>query len=206
MTLPTEHRVLAAHLRQPDQRTCGPSCLVVAHMLNDAAYADGVLGAPSSTTRGPAADSFRTEVLRLHRRANAWMDGRPQLGWPRTFGLAPWAAARLMTRLMTGQMMTGQSGRPRRRYRARVIARRRATAYVSLWNAVHRGHVVPLYVGSRWVPRHVVLAVANGPDGIRVYEPASGRVVTLAGDAFAAASLDVAGWSKPWFVVLPRGH
>jgi len=188
MTLPTEHRVLGAHFRQPDQRTCGPSCLVVAHMLNDAAYADGVLG---------AADSFRAEVLSLHRRANAWMDRRPQLGWPRTFGLAPWAAARLMTR---------QSGLPGRHYRTRVIARRRATAFVSIWNAVHRGHVVPLYVGSRWVPRHVVLAVGHTPDGIRVYEPASGRVVTLASDAFATASLDVAGWSKPWFVILPRGH
>jgi hypothetical protein len=125
------------------------------------------------------------------------MDGRPQLAWPRTFGLAPWAAARLMSR---------QSGRPGRHYRARVIARRRATAYVSLWNALHHGHVVPLYVGSRWVPRHVVLAVSKGPDGIQVYEPASGRVVTLHRDAFATATLDVAGWSKPWFVVLPRGH
>jgi hypothetical protein len=39
---------------------------------------------------------------------------------------------------------------------------------------------------------------------LRVYEPASGRVVTVRGDDFVDASLSLAGWSKPWFSVLPR--
>ena len=181
---PTQQRVLGAHLRQPDQRTCGPSCLVVARMLNDAAFADQVL----------TAGSFHAQVRGLHRRANAVFDRRPQLPWPRALGLAPWAGARLMSRV---------TGRPGRRYRSRLIVRRPASAYVAISHAVRDGHVVPVYVGSRWLPRHVVLAVQHDAGGLQIYDPAVGRVVPLARAEFATASLAVSGWSKAWFAVLP---
>lgn len=66
-------------LRQPDQRSCGPSCLVVARMVLDPAYAE--------ETR----DRFDTEVLATHRRVIRV--------WPRALGTPPWAVAREMRRV-----------------------------------------------------------------------------------------------------------
>lgn len=66
-------------LRQPDQRSCGPSCLVVAKMVLDAAYAEGTL------------HRFDAEVLATHRRVIRV--------WPRALGTPPWAVAREMERV-----------------------------------------------------------------------------------------------------------
>ena len=49
-------------------------------------------------------------------------------------------------------------------------------------------------------PRHVVLVLSPGLD---VYEPASGRRVRFTQEAFVKGRLDLAGWDKPWFAVLP---
>lgn len=38
----------------------------------------------------------------------------------------------------------------------------------------------------------------------RVYEPASGRVVTVPRDRFVDHELALAGWDEPWFAVLDR--
>ena len=57
-----------------------------------------------------------------------------------------------------------------------------------------------MFVGSRWIPRHVVLVLDAD---LRVYEPSSGRVVTITADDFVQARLSLAGWSNPWFSVLP---
>jgi len=182
-------RVLAVRLTQPDQRTCGPSSLVVARMLNHPAYAEQVL--QSASVR----DAFRAQVFELHRRANALVSGRrPQLPWPRVLGLAPWAAARSMSRTC------GVTGR---RYRTHAVAGRRETAYVAIAHAVRGGHVVPVYLGSRWLPRHVVLAVSHDAAGLHVYDPASGRVAPLPARAFCTGTLAISGWSRPWFIVTP---
>ncbi len=66
-------------LRQPDQRSCGPSCLVVAKMMLDPAYAEGAL------------PRFDAEVLATHRRVIRV--------WPRALGTPPWAVAREMDRV-----------------------------------------------------------------------------------------------------------
>ena len=68
------------------------------------------------------------------------------------------------------------------------------------------GHAVPLYVGNRWSPRHVVLVLptVDLPQGIvRIYDPASGRCYPIAAADFAAGRLQVAGWQVPWAVVVP---
>lgn len=65
---------------------------------------------------------------------------------------------------------------------------------------------LPLYVGNRWSPRHVVLVLASSEppgDELRLYDPASGRRSPVPLADFAAASLSVAGWSHPWAVVVP---
>ena len=72
-------------LKQPDQRSCGAACLVVAQGLRDAAYRERVTD--------PA--TFRTEVLAMHGRITSSVDvaGRIQLPWPRDLGTPPWAVA-----------------------------------------------------------------------------------------------------------------
>ena len=68
------------------------------------------------------------------------------------------------------------------------------------------GHAVPLYVGNRWSPRHVVLVLPtlDLPQGIvRIYDPASGRCYPIAAADFTAGRLHVAGWQVPWAVVVP---
>jgi hypothetical protein len=179
--------VFRQRLAQPDQTTCGPTCLVVARILQDEEYAG----------RATAADTFRTEVLDLHRRVTSPRDtlGRMQLPWPRFFGTPPWAAARQMKAI---------TGAP---YDSDLVLSGRSAAYDRVVEATTAGRRVPVFVGSTWVPRHVVLAigVVEGADGaaLRFYEPARGRLVDVTRDAFANAKLDLAGWDRPWFVVLP---
>ncbi len=166
-------------LAQPDQRSCGPSSLVAAHILLDPTYRP---------------DTFSTEVLALHRRLTGpSFGGRAQLPWPRALGTPPWAVARAMTSF---------SDLP---YRTRVVRLGgRSSAFDALHVAVTEGHPCPLYVGSTWVPRHVVLAVAPTDSGVQVYNPARGRVVELLRTAFEGGKLTTFGrWTKPWFAVLP---
>ncbi len=80
-------------LRQPDQRSCGPSCLVVARMVLDPDYAEGTLA------------RFDTEVLATHRRVIS--------AWPRALGTPPWAVAREMERI-TGVELPWRLARWRR--------------------------------------------------------------------------------------------
>ena len=127
---------------QPDNRTCGPSVVVVME------------GLP-----GPWPD-FEQRVLATHRRLNRW--------WPRALGTTPWAVAREV------------DGRVRRFRHAEVAAALPTP--------------VPVYLGSRWLPRHVVLALEDADDGLRVYNPARGAVVPIQSSR----------WKKAWWAVLPN--
>jgi hypothetical protein len=171
-------------LTQPDQRSCGPSSLVAAHILLDPAFA---------ATQNPHA--FADSVLALHRRLTAPSAfGRAQLPWPRALGTPPWAVARAMS---------SYAGVP---YRTRVVRwGGRRKDFEVLLAAVTAGHPCPLYVGDR-IPRHVVLAVALTAAGADVYNPGNGRVVEMTRAAFEAGQLTTFGrWARPWFVVAPRG-
>jgi hypothetical protein len=167
-------------LRQPDQRSCGPSCLVAARMLLDPTYAATV-----------TPDRFRDEVLALHKRVTRPIDARGalQLPWPRALGTPPWAAARQLS-----------ATDPDHTYAAR-LALRRSRAFDRL---VRASAPSVLYVGNRWLPRHVVLVVEGSETSLRVYDPSRGRLVDVTRDAFVGARLDLAGWDKPWFTVMPR--
>lgn len=172
-------------LRQPDQRSCGPSSLVVARMLLDEGYAEAV-------RRGGQA-GFRSAVLDLHRAlTRPVLAGRLQLPWPRAWGTPPWAVARELSSLP-----------PPQRHRTRLVLHRDA-AYARVVVAVGAARPVALYVGNRWLPRHVVLVVGIRDDGLEVYDPAAGRVVAVPRTAFLAARLRLSGWDRAWFVVLPR--
>ncbi|MBZ5741356.1 hypothetical protein [Nocardioides mangrovi] len=135
---------MTAWPRQPDNRTCGPSCVVVAETLPD--------------LPDPRPD-FTQQVLAMHRRLNTV--------WPRALGTTPWAVRREL------------GGRVRRYHEAEVLA------------ALPRP--VPVYLGSRWVPRHVVL-VLEERDGVPwAYNPATGHLAPLASSS----------WRHRWFAVLP---
>jgi hypothetical protein len=84
-----------------------------------------------------------------------------------------------------------------------VSPRRRHEAYDDVARAVALGHAETLYVGSRTLPRHVVLVVGGDDAALTAYDPASGGPVTITRADFDRGALRVAGWSEPWFAVLP---
>ena len=186
-----------ARMRQPDQRTCGPSTLVAARMMLDRSYADA-LGAAQD-------DRFAADVLATHRRATRAIDvaGRLQVPWPRALGTPPWAVARELSAV-------SGPGLPARRYGWHVALFRRGRAFDRVAAAVDEGRPVGLYVGNAWSPRHVVLAVGraetDAPDqsALWVYDPARGARVELTRAAVERRGLPFGRWGRLWFVVSPR--
>lgn len=187
-----EHRplwsaeVFGRRLRQPDRRSCGATVLVVAQLLTDPSYAAFVA----------TPDSFRAEVLAMHRRVTSPADvrGRLQIPWPRALGTPPWAVA---------HQLEGTTGIE---HDIRLLLDERESAYDDLVAATRQRHPVPLYVGNRWLPRHVVLVLGEVGHALRVYEPASGRLVDARRADFLTGTLELAGWDTAWFSVLPRGR
>jgi hypothetical protein len=172
-------------LVQPDGRSCGAAVLVAAQLLT------------TPPPAGPAAtpEWFRTEVLALHRRITSARDvsGRWQVPWPRQIGTPPWAIAHHLSTV---------TGRP---HHTRLV-RNRSTAFEEILTAATNGSPVPLYVGNRWLPRHVVLVTGFEleDDALRCYDPARGAVVNVASEAFESGWLELSRWDRPWFTVLPR--
>ena len=65
-----------------------------------------------------------------------------------------------------------------------------------------RTRPVGVYVGNRWLPRHVVLAIGADHDGaVRLFDPARGALVTVSRDRWHEHRVGVAGWSHFWAVV-----
>ena len=67
--------------------------------------------------------------------------------------------------------------------------------------AAARGRPVPVYVGSRWLPRHVVLVRRGDAERLRVYEPASGPRRRRAPPATSSGASLALGRlvDHPWF-------
>lgn len=170
-----------AGLVQPDQRSCGAACLVVARALEDPAYAARVTD---------TAD-FRTEVFAMHRRVTSPADvsGSAQVPWPRAFGTPPWA----VERQLEGTRGVSHRVRPSRWGDA-------GQAYDEL---VDTAAPAAVYVGNAWLPRHVVLVMEASRSRLRCYEPARGQVLSVDRDRFVGHDLGLAGWDVPWCTVLP---
>lgn len=123
---------------------------------------------------------FHEEVLALHRQVRLW---------PRALGTPPWEVARLAPG----------------RHVVRLARWGREAAWERVVRGVRGGRPVPLFVGSRLLPRHVVLAVAVvGKETLRVYDPARGTLRSVPRADFTAARLSLSRWNVSWFTVVPR--
>lgn len=136
--------------------------------------------------------TFAHEVATLHRRVTSLADtaGGWQVPWPRAIGTPPWAVAREL-RLLTGAP-----------YAVRVVRRHRR-----VWPHLHGvgpGRPAVVFVGDRFLPRHVVLVTAVGDAGATTYEPASGLTSDVDRARWEHGDLGLAGWDRPWLVVGPR--
>jgi hypothetical protein len=181
VTLDWRNLPYGSALKQPDQRSCGPSCAVVARMARDSAYARETV------------PRFDDEVLATHRRVTGLRGaaGALQIPWPRALGTPPWALADEM----------GGSGAA---YRWRVARFDRAGAFQRVLAGVRSDQPVAVYVGSTLLPRHVVLALGEDAGDLDVYNPGSGRLTRVTAEAFAGARLGLGSWQVPWFTVEPR--
>lgn len=169
-------------LRQPDRRSCGAASLVMARRLVRPRYAGLVTDQAT----------FAHEASTLHRRLTSLSDtaGGWQVPWLRAVGTPPWAVAREL-RLLTG---VPYAVRP-------VRLRRRVWRHLE---AVTPERPAAVFVGDRFLPRHVVLVTGVAGTGATTYEPASGRTPTVSRDRWESGDLALAGWDRPWLVVSPR--
>ncbi|NYJ02540.1 hypothetical protein HNR19_003238 [Nocardioides thalensis] len=167
----------AASLKQPDGFSCGATSVLVARLLWESGVAPADPGA---------------EIQHLHRTLTAPQDssGRAQVPWPRAFGTPPWSVARALSDL-TGQEVETDA--------VRLSADR---GYDELVSRVE-SRPVAAYVGSFLLPRHVVLAYGStaGGNAVRVFNPATGRRLTVPRGRWIHHELDPLGWSHFWFVV-----
>jgi hypothetical protein len=136
--------------------------------------------------------TFAHETSTLHRRLTSLSDtaGGWQVPWPRALGTPPWAVAREL-RLLTGMP-----------YRVHPVRLGR-----QVWPYLH--DVTPerpaaVFVGDRFLPRHVVLVTGTVDGRARTYEPSSGLEVTVDRERWEHGDLRLAGWDRPWLVVGPR--
>ena len=178
----TGRLVLGRQFQQPDQRSCGAAVAVMAEALGNDGYARRLLAGGD--------DEFEREVIAMHRRITGPVDaaGSIQAPWLRAIGTPPWALAR-------------QLGRGSTRRRVGTARFQPGHAWAAMSTSLARGALVPAYVGSRWLPRHVVLAFAPLDDAVRMYEPGAGRVVRVTREEWVEGRLVLGGWSEPWFVV-----
>jgi hypothetical protein len=175
-------RVFRELLVQPDRVSCGATCLVVARMIQDHEYGEYIGSAPS------VPDRFREEVLAMHRRVTGPVnDGQPQLPWPRALGTPPWAIARQLGNRDVQWIRTSP-----------------ASGYDAVVAATRQRQPVPVYIGSRWLPRHVVLALGEADGLLRFFEPARGRLMDVGREEFRRSRLGLAGWDHAWWAVLPE--
>lgn len=162
-----------ADLQQPDPRSCGAaSALAARALLTDWRPTDGA-----------------AEIMAEHRLLTSATSARDrwQMPWPRALGTPPWAIVNLL-RVLTGEHV------------ATVVARPRAELAYEVVREQLASRPVVVYIGSRWLPRHVILAVAALDDALQVFDPAQGRLIRVPRESWTGHDIGVAGWSHVWFV------
>lgn len=213
---------LARAGRQTDTTTCGSAVLAMLAATGDPSLAiwlvtgalpvgaptpPEMVGAPQgalallSGARAERRFAALQRVLKRRSTEHALFG----LRWPGMFGTPPWGAARV-------------ARFPGVAYHHQPLDDTDRVGLAGVLHAVTEaataGIPVPLYSGGDTarglrtaVPRHVVLVVGTGPHGLRVFEPGSGRVMTvsttdlLAGDRPLPA---LGGWQHLTWVLTPH--
>jgi len=136
---------------------------------------------PAYRDRVGAPGSLDDVVLATHRRLVARRDehGRAQVPWPRALGTPPWSLARAVG---------GRVVRP---------------GWDRLAGPLAAGSPVAVYVGSRLLPLHVVLAVALRDGRVVAHDPARGRAVTFDRADLERHRLPFTGRPRAWWLVVP---
>lgn len=183
--------------RQQSSTTCGSSSLAMFRVLTDRAFADTVLQGDAAEVAGRWA-RLETGIQRATNRASSPTSGL-RLPWPIALGTPPWGLADALDDLGRAR---GVRFEVVRLDGTRVDEVDATLARVGA--AVSRGIPVPLYVGDRLTPRHVVLAVAAGPGWVDVYDPGHGRRSRVQRDALRTGRARVSGWDLLWAAVVPR--
>ena len=163
-----------ARLRQPDGRSCGAASVLAARAI--------------LTPWRP--DDPEAEITEEHRLLTSSTSPRDrfQVPWPRALGTPPWAVANAL-RVLSGMNL------------ATVYTRPRAPIGYEVLREQVRRRPVAVYLGSRLLPRHVVLAVGEVADGIEVFDPAHGRLIRVPRENWGGHRVGVAGWNYLWFVI-----
>lgn len=188
--------------------TCGSACLTVARMLVDPIFASWVRtgsprlpGSPEGDTEAERFAAYEGVVMR---RTNGIFTGHHRLNapWPRALGTPPWGAKR---ELEYGAATQGT------RYDVAAIRHLSDSslrgAFEHLVDVVAEDEPGLLYVGTRHLPRHVVLVLPGDGDRVLdVYDPGTGRVDHLRRDTVVERRVALSGWQIPWFIVQPTGH
>lgn len=164
-------------LRQPDPVNCGASAVVAARMLLRPGWR-------------PA--DWSTEIRSEHRALTGHRTpgGKVQMPWPRRLGTPPWAIAAAMGVLSNQRVAT-------------VNARPRAALGYEVLVAQLQSRPVAVYVGNRWLPTHVLLAL-EAPDAglsIRLFDPWTGEIHIVEAPRWREHRLGVSGGDHFWFVV-----
>lgn len=172
--MPWPADLVPSALRQPDQVSCGAASVVAARAL-----------LTPWRPEDPVEEIRSEHALLTSSRSPR---DRLQVPWPRRFGTPPWAVANAL-RALTGQHI------------ATVVARPRPAIAYEVLRAQVAQRPTAVYVGSRWLPRHVVLAVRPVSDAIEIFDPAAGALLTVGSARWSEHRVDVAGWSHFWFVI-----
>jgi hypothetical protein len=210
-------RVGGVTVAQPDSVTCAATGLLLLNAACDPRLAgwlehgtiaadppaDIVGLAPHALAETDVARRIAVAAAAVHDRAT-----RATLGpfrWPRAYGTPPWGVAR-------------EARVPGVRYRHRPVDDRddrlMDRVLEMLVAATTAGVPVPLYSGGDlsggWqsaVPRHLVLALPTSmPERLRIYEPGSGRIETIAPEELRARTRPhraLGGWTHLAWVLVP---
>lgn len=210
----------AADARQTDATTCGSAVLTMLAAIGDPGLALWLVTGTLAGTRPPelaAASSAAlarladapaprrfAAVQRVYQR-RATAGALLGLPWPAALGTPPWGAAHVAR-------FPGVAYGHHPLDAGDDAALRRALDGVG--RAVDAGVPVPLYSGGDsadgWataVPRHVVLAVGRTAEGLRIFEPGAGAVVTAPEEALLGVGgrrAALGGWSRLVWVLPPR--
>jgi hypothetical protein len=183
--------------------TCGSTAILATRSLADPIFTLGLTtgGDPNNPTATSAAEfekRLSAEEQRIHDQSTAGKLG--PFNYPQAIGTPPWGVADQLNSYGTA------TGTP---YDSRWVDNTDAGqingALSDVERSVDRGDPVPLLIGDG-TPHHYVLVVGHEGDKLQIYEPTSGRTVTVSEDDFrngTPAFTNAVGFPNVQAVVVP---